>query len=239
MSPPPIDGPPVPRRLPFGQRLVVDAAAVVLVVTAGLVGALPSGPASSPGASATPNGTQVATPEATPVATPASAQPTSTPVPSQLLEFPVTADSYVYAGRPDLNYGTTAELRVDSDPETLTYLQFTVSGLTTRVLGATLRIHALGRQTLGFQVRSIEGSWSESTLTYAAQPAQGALVGRSGLVPGEASVEVELTPVIAGNGQFSFVLFTDSTTALTFASREAGSATAAVLVVKVAQAPGG
>jgi hypothetical protein len=239
MSPPPTIEPPVPRRLPFGQRLVVDAAAVVLVLTAGLVGALPSGPAVVPGASATPKASSVATPLATQVATSIAAQPSSTPVPSTLLEFPVTGDTYVYAGRPDLNYGTAAELRVDSDPRTVTYLQFNVSGITTRVLGATLRIHALGRQTLGFQIHAVEGSWSETALTFAAQPVQGALVGSSGLVAGEATVEVELTPFISGNGQFSYLLFTTSTTALTFASREAGSATAAELVVKVAQAPGG
>jgi hypothetical protein len=235
MSSPPTDELRFPRPLPLGHRLVVDAAAVVLVLTAGLFGALPSSAPILPVASTTPR----ATPGATPRATPVIAQPSSTPVASELLEFPVTADAYVYAGRPDLNYGLAPELRVDADPETLTYLRFTVSGITTPVLGATLRIHALGRQTLGFQVRTVEASWSESGLTYLAQPAQGDVAGSSGLIAGEASIEVELTPVITGNGQFSFVLFTAGTTALTFASREAGSPTAPVLVVKVAQATGG
>ena len=227
MSSSPTDQPRLARPLPWRQRLVVDAAAVMLVLTAGLVGALPPPPPILPVASATPTPIPVAT------------QPSSTPVASELLKFPATADTYVYAGRPELNYGTATELRVDSDPETLTYLKFTVSGITTPVLGATLRIHALGRQTIGFQVRTADGDWSESKLTYAAQPAQGTVAGNSGLIAGEATIEVVLAPVITGDGQFSFVLFTTGTTALAFASREAGDPTAPVLVVEVARAPGG
>jgi hypothetical protein len=234
MSLPPADERPLRRPLPLRQRLAVDAAAVVLTLTAALFAALPAAPAVVPSASPIPSGTPGSSPSASPVAV----EPSSTPIPSELRQFPVNADAYVYAGRSTQNYGTTTQLRVDSDPETLTYLRFTVSGITTPVLGARLRIHALGRQTLGFQVRSVKGAWSESRLTYGARPADGAVVGSSGLIAGEAWIEVQLTAAVDGNGQVSFVLFTTGTTALTFDSREAGAATAPMLVVEVAKSPG-
>lgn len=233
MSLPPADERPLRGPLPLRQRLVVDAVAVILTLTAGLFAALPAAPAVLPSASPTPRGTPGTSPSATTVA----AQPSNTPVPSELRQFPVTADAYVYAGRPTQTYGSTTQLRVDSDPETLTYLTFTVSGITTPVLGARLRIHTLGRQTLGFQVRAVKGAWSESRLTYGTQPAQGVVVGSSGLIAGEAWIEVELTSAVDGNGQVSFVLFTTGTTALTFDSREAGAALAPMLVVEVAKSP--
>ncbi len=198
---------------------------MLLVLTAWLFGGIPPLPPILPGASPTASAPPVAT------------QPSSTAVESEFIEFVATADAYVFAGRPELKYGTAPELRVDADPETLTYLEFTVSGIARPVLGARLRIHALGRQIQGFQVRTVHGAWSESQLTYGAQPAQGDLAGRSGLISGEAWVEVALTSAIAGDGRYSFVLFTTSTTAVAFASREAGASTAPRLVIEVAKLP--
>jgi hypothetical protein len=168
-----------------------------------------------------------------------TAQPSSAAVPSDLLEFAATADAYVFAGRPASNYGTLPELRVKADPATLTYLQFAVSGIHGQVLSVRLRVHALGRLTQGFQVRTSPANWAETAITYAGRPADnGDIVGASGLIAGAARVEVKLTQNISKDGQYSYLLFTTSTTTLAIASREGVEGTAPTLVVEVAKSPG-
>lgn len=228
----------LPRRPPIVHRLALNAVAVILVVSALLLTGNPSSTALVPGSSPTDASRPTVLPDNS--AVPAVSPSASNAVASSFLQFVATADAYVYAGRPELNYGGLAELRVDADPETMTYLQFAVSGIHGQVLGVSLLIHALGRQTRGFQVRTAPSDWAESEITYGLRPTPGGdVIGTSGLVAGEALLEVKLTTVIDGDGQYSLVLLTSSTTGLAFASREAGPATAPLLIVEVAKGAGG
>jgi len=224
MAPPPTEI----TRPPVRHRITGNLAATMLVVAAVLFAGYRSLPPPVAVVSPSPSLALV------------TAQPSGTSVPSDLLEFPATADAYVFAGRPALNYGASTELRVDADPATLTYLLFDVSGIHAQVLSVRLRISTLGRLIQGFQVRAAAADWGESAITYATRPAEnGDIVGTSGLIADAASVEVSLTPVISGDGRYSYLLFTTSTTALTFASREAGAGTAPTLLVEVAKSPAG
>jgi hypothetical protein len=214
-----------PRRPSLGQRLAGNAVAMVLVVGAWLLSGLT--PSLPPLPQATPSETAVPTATPSPIPTVAIA--------TRRIEFPVVADAYVYAGRPDLNYGAAPELRVDADPETLTYLRFRVTGIDQPVLGVHLRISALSRQTLGFDVRSAPNGWAESQLSYGTHPTPGGdIIGSSGLIAAASEIEVALSVTVSGNGDYSFVLSTRGSTALTFASREAGAATAPTLIIEVA-----
>jgi hypothetical protein len=205
----------------------MNGVTVVLVLVAWLFSSAPPLPAiQTPEPSAS-----VAAPTVTP-------QPTAT-VPTQALTFPAVADAYVFAGRPDLNYGGSVKLRLDADPETTSYVRFSVSGIHSQVVGVALRIYALSKLNAGFSVQAAAADWTESGITYGNRPgAGGPVLGSSGLIPGESWVTVQLGPAIHGDGEYSFVLSTTGT-GLAMASREAGAATALMLIVQVAIGPGG
>ena len=236
MSPP--AGASHPRRPPTGQRFAVSVIAIVLVAVAWLfAGKSPLGPdstGSTPSQAIATDGSLAAS------VAQGSTQPSASAAGTELIVFAATADAYVFAGRPELNYGTQPELRVDADPENLTYLLFEVSGIHGPVLGASLLLNTLGRLTQGFQVRSTPTDWAESNIIYGSRPTPGPdVVGTSGLVAAEKQVRVKLTIVPQGDGAYSFVLFTTSTTGLAFASREAGFGTAPKLILEVAKGGAG
>ena len=203
---------------------MVSGMAVVLVLVAWLVSSDPFLPARA--APRPPdNGTR-------PVAT----EPTRSPTSAEIVEFATTADAYVFAARPDANYGDSTKLRVDGDPEMVSYLRFSVSGIRGQVLAVSLRVYALSRVNQGFSVRTTTADWGESGVAYESRPTDGEVVGRSGPIPGTSWVTVTLLPVVSGDGEYSFVLSTISTTALAMASREAGVELAPTLIVEVAAA---
>jgi hypothetical protein len=88
--------------------------------------------------------------------------------------------------------------------------------------------------TAGFDVRGVSrNNWGESTITYKGSPNVGPIVGSSGPVSFSTWVPVEVTSLVLGNGAVSFAATSTAPTALVFASREAGVATAPRLEVTV------
>jgi hypothetical protein len=68
-------------------------------------------------------------------------------------------------------------------------------------------------------------SWGETTIDYATAPpvAAGGPLGSTGAFATGATVSVDVTGAVAGNGAVGFALTTASGTALSLASREAGA----------------
>jgi hypothetical protein len=153
----------------------------------------------------------------------------------QTLTFAPAADAYVAGDQPSTNYGTATKLRADSSPDVRSYLRFDVEGLVGTVVKATLVTSPTSASTAGYDVRRVsDTTWGERTITYSNAPvfASGSPLGSSlGFAIG-ATPTVDVTPAVSGNGIVSFALTTPSSTALSVASREAGAASAAQLVVQ-------
>lgn len=155
---------------------------------------------------------------------------TQVPAPSTL-SFTAEADAYVNAASPTSKYGTATTLRLDGEPEITTWLRFTTSGLQPNVTSAVLRIHAGAKNTSGFDVHTSSGTWSESSISFATAPAVDGTVATSAPTTQAGWVEVPVTVAVAGDGTVTFVLTQTGKTAVSYASREAGGATAPTLVV--------
>lgn len=136
--------------------------------------------------------------------------------------FNPVADSYVNSAYSTTNYGTSTQFRVDGSPTVNSYLRFDVSGLSGTVTKATLRIYANSNQSLGFGTRSVtDNSWQETTINYSNAPIMSTTItGSSGAVAAGTWKTVDVTPLVIGNGTYSFGLATTNSTALSLASRE-------------------
>jgi hypothetical protein len=128
------------------------------------------------------------------------------------------ADAYVTAAAPRRNFGRAKFLRAQSRPVTRSYLRFTLAGIDAPVTRATLRLYARVASR-GFSVRSTSSQWNERSITFAAAPRPGGVIGRSGPVRAGRWVSVNVTSVVKGNGTVSLAL----TGAAKLASRESGA----------------
>ncbi len=165
-----------------------------------------------------PGPTPTPVPTAAPTPTPA---PTATPVSGGTLTVVPVADAYVDASTPTTNRGTLTALRVDGAPVVRSFLRFDVAGLTGTVTSATLRIFPTSSQTSGFTVFSVaDNTWGETTIVDANAPPFGASLGTSGSASTGIWINVNVTSVVAGNGQVSFGLSTTNSTALALSARE-------------------
>ncbi len=145
--------------------------------------------------------------------------------------FTPVADTYVKATSPSSNYGSATTLRTDASPDLHSYLRFNVQGLGTPLVRATLRVYASSGNSIGYGVYSVsDNSWGETTLTYNNAPPVGLVAGSSGRITAATWTEVDVTPLVSGNGLLSLAMISTSSTATTFASRESG-ATAPQLIV--------
>ncbi len=88
------------------------------------------------------------------------------------------ADSYTNSADPTTNYGAGTLLSVDGASIT-SYIQFPLSSIPSgaTISAATLKLYVNTVTTAGsFNVDYINGSWSETTLTYSAAPALGGTI---------------------------------------------------------------
>jgi hypothetical protein len=88
------------------------------------------------------------------------------------------ADSYTNSADPTTNYGAGTLLSVDGASVT-SYIQFPLSSIPSgaTISAATLKLYVNTVTTAGsFNVDYVNGSWSETTLTYSAAPALGGTI---------------------------------------------------------------
>jgi chitodextrinase len=165
---------------------------------------------------------------------PSASLPVTIPAVPSTFTFVPVADSYVNESSPTMNYGLSSTLRTDGSPLVRSYLRFNVQGLVGTVTKATLRVYAASSSTVGYDIRGVsDNSWGEATLNYTNAPAFGPVLASSGPFTASVWTEVDVTPLINGDGTYSLALTTPHTTAISFASREAG-ANAPQLVITTA-----
>ena len=114
------------------------------------------------------------------------------------LTFTPAADAQVSEASPTTNYGTLDRLLVDggADPDVASYLRFDLSGVTSPVQRATLRVwvQSDGGSQNGPEVRSTGTSWSETGLTWSNRPAPtGGVLDDKGALAGSTWVEYNVT----------------------------------------------
>jgi acid phosphatase type 7 len=118
-----------------------------------------------------------------------------------------------------------------------TFLKFSVSGVSGPVTSATLRIYSIWNSASGIQVRSAATNWSEQTLTWVNAPAYSSTVtAASTSYPANVWISLNVTPLVTGNGTYSFALTTPSGETM-LASKEGGAATAPQLLVQTSGSP--
>jgi len=148
---------------------------------------------------------------------------TSATVPAIVAE----ADSRVREASPNLNYGADTVLYVDggTDPAVESYIRFTVTGISGTVSNAQLRVYVTDGTYNGPALYTTSNTWTETGITWNNRPARtsGALEDKGALAV-STWVNYDVTPVITGNGTYSFVLATDAADRLGLSSREGSAA---------------
>jgi hypothetical protein len=132
------------------------------------------------------------------------------------------ADSYVVSSSPTSNYGASSQLRLDTSPDTRSYLTFEVPDLTGSVVSATLQVSAGSKHSAGYRFAQSTTGWTESGITYGNAPAPGAVLGSSGPTVNNGVNEIDVTAQVTGAGKVGFVLLPVNSTSLKLWARESG-----------------
>ncbi len=154
----------------------------------------------------------------------------SAPSGGTTLTFAPVADTYVSQASPTTSYGTGSSFSIVDGATTAkqAFLRFTVSGLPTgaAIQSVKLRLYVTNDSTSGGIVKQVsDTSWPE-VLTWNTRPAiDGPTVATLGAAAVNATMEIDLSSVIVGNGTYSFAIAlpAGNTNTLGYASREAST----------------
>jgi hypothetical protein len=142
--------------------------------------------------------------------------------------FTAVEDSYTAESNASGTHGTVplAVNATSTFPDRRwTFVKFTVSGLPAGAVvnSAQLQLYAVTTDPNTFTVNQTASSWSESTLTWANQPAMGsALASRTGITANSYATWTA-TGYVTGNGTYSFLVSGNNPSYRTFNSRESAS----------------
>jgi PKD repeat protein len=154
--------------------------------------------------------------------------------------FTPVADAFVSQQQATKNYGNDANLRVrSSNSSFVSYLRFNVAGLGGSVGSVRLRLFVTDVSTNGGTVYPTSNTWTESgtgSINWNNAPALGSAIKAIGPTTAAGTwTEVDLGPVIGGNGTYSFAIAGGSTNSAYYSSRQ--GANPAQLVVGLNTAP--
>ena len=146
----------------------------------------------------------------------------TTPALPTSLTFAVAADSYVNAGSPTTNYGTSTVWRADGSPIEHGYLRFTVQGLNgSPILHAYLHVYANSSSNAGISALTVaDNTWGETTINYNNAPPLGTLLGSSGSFAAGSWITIDVTSYVTSEGSYSFGILTPGSTNISFAAKE-------------------
>src|SRR5262249_33462053 len=115
--------------------------------------------------------------------------------------------SWELSGTPDINWGASMHLYTDLGYFE-SYLVFGVTGLTGFVNSAKLRLYVIRGSSIGLACFVVDRAWTTTGLTWydRARKLSGVLASIPGPVASGSWIELDVTPVITGNGTYSFDL---------------------------------
>jgi hypothetical protein len=123
-----------------------------------------------------------------------------------------------------MNYGDSTTLQVDGETDSRheSFIRFTVTGVSGTIRSARLRLYVTDNGTEnGPAIYATNNSWSENEITWNNRPASTSeAVDNKERLSTNSWVEYDVTPLIGGEGTFSFVLVADSSNAVHFSSRQ-------------------
>jgi uncharacterized membrane protein len=139
------------------------------------------------------------------------------PASAATLTINAVADSYVSGTSTGSNFGTSPTLIANATGPVYTHLMFTVTG-SGGATSATLRVYSTSSGTVRTQVYAEPSTWTETGITFANQPARGALLGSLSTLTANSYSTV--TVPLTGDGTYAYVLTTGATAARNMTSRE-------------------
>jgi hypothetical protein len=140
--------------------------------------------------------------------------------PSASVSVAPEADTTVRQDLPAATAGGNATLYTDATPAMRSYLRFRVKGITGRVLRATLRVAVRNAAGRGIAVAGTGAGWDEKTLNWDSAPAVGDAVDTSGPTAAAGTADLDVTPLVTGDGPVAVAVTTDGDTRVGMASRE-------------------
>jgi hypothetical protein len=150
------------------------------------------------------------------------------------LTFGPDADARIRADRPSSNFGSAITLSVDASPTQQILLRFTVSGIGSgTVASAKLRLYNVDASTAGGTFYQVpDDSWGETTVTWdTAPPADQIAIASLGAVTPNTWYEVDLTPIVTGDGTYSFRITSTSSNGADYTSKEGTAGLGPQLVI--------
>ena len=137
--------------------------------------------------------------------------------------FLPTADARVNEGSPSSTTGTDVALRVRAQAggSYHSYLRFDLTGLSTPVASAKLRLYCTDGSDVGGRAFSTSGGWSETGITWSNKPAAtGAQLASLGTVASNAWVELDVSSAVTAGSVVNLLLTSTSSNSAYFSSRE-------------------
>jgi hypothetical protein len=136
------------------------------------------------------------------------------------------ADAFVSGASRSTNFGRVEELRVDAAPRVRAYIRFDVNVKSGDVQHVNVLLWSRTRSHAGYEVRLVEDTWRERTITFANAPELSLDFVSSGPLKAGAWKAVDVTMLTdeasGGDGYVSLALTTRSAKGLQLASRESG-----------------
>jgi hypothetical protein len=146
----------------------------------------------------------------------------------------VVEDSYTSQSDFGAVHGSVNYLGVNAPPgERRAYVKFSVSGVPSDATQVTAMLQLWARKSgsATLTMWSVPSTWSESTLTWANQPALGvAVTSRTGVTSGQYN-GFDVSSYVSGNGTYALAITSSSSTELSFVSKEATSNHPALLTL--------
>ena len=130
-------------------------------------------------------------------------------------------DTYADQQVPTTNFGNATNVFADTSPLQRGFLKFAATGITGTVQSAVVRLFVTDSATDAPQLATTTSAWLESNVTWNNQPAAGPVVADLGNTATNTFIDYPVTPVVTGNGTYSFVLLPQSSNGLGVASSEA------------------
>lgn len=132
-----------------------------------------------------------------------------------------TDDAYVRDAFPDENTGSQTTLRTYRGDQTMSYLKFSVAGITGPVTSVKLRLYVTDASNLAGAIYAVgDTTWTEGSITWNTRPGTGGLLGTGGTAPLGTWVEFDLGSAVTTDGVYSFALKDGGSDAVRFSSKE-------------------
>ena len=145
------------------------------------------------------------------------------------LSFAPEADAFVKSNSATSKYGTQPTLRArlgtaDSPTTYRSFVRFNVTGITSPIVSATLRMYVADASKDGGAVALAANTWVESTVTWNLQPAFiGSVLDSNAVTLANSWIEWDVTAAVTGDGVYTFGLTSSLTDAAYYVSKEGGA----------------